>query len=231
MSIPDIPKAWTGLFSELYTRNDFDELRGEVAAAYSREQVLPPKEQIFAALELVSPENTKVVILGQDPYPTKGRAHGLSFSVLEPNRPPPSLKNIFGELERSIPGWIRPSGGNLEPWSRQGVLMLNTILTVREGEPLSHANIGWENFSQAVIRHVQLRCEFLVFLLWGAKAQNLGARLIDYSRHKVLNCSHPSPMAQNRLPPAERFIGNNHFVQANSELINAGREPITWNLC
>lgn len=230
MNIPDIPKAWVDLFTDLYTRKDFEELRLRVEAAYLREQVLPPKEQIFSALEFVPPEKTKVVILGQDPYPTRGRAHGLSFSVLEPNPPPPSLKNIFGELERSIPGWKRPCGGNLEPWARQGVLMLNTILTVREGEPLSHADLGWEDFSRAVIRHVQLKSPFVVFLLWGAKAQSIGARLIDSSMHKALSCSHPSPMAQNRLPPSERFIGNNHFVQTNNELQNAGRAAIIWNL-
>ncbi len=218
------------MFNDVYTQTQFVELKRRVGRAYLKGTVLPPKDQIFFALELVPPEKTKVVILGQDPYPTKGRAHGLSFSVLEPNRPPPSLRNIFGELERSVPGWARPRGGNLVPWARQGVLMLNTILTVQEGEPLSHAHIGWEAFSQAVIRHVQLKSEFVVFLLWGARAQGIGARLIDTSRHKILNCSHPSPMAQNRLPPCERFIGNNHFVQANSELQNAGREAINWRL-
>lgn len=230
MDFPDVPQSWAGLFSDDYPRAEFDHLRARVAASYKRQNVLPPKEQIFAALELVAPADVKVVILGQDPYPTRGRAHGLSFSVLEPNSPPPSLKNIFGELQRSISGWRRPSSGNLEPWARRGVLLLNSVFTVCEGEPMSHGNVGWERFTCAVLKHVQLQSSFLVFLLWGGKAQNIGASVIDASKHKILSWSHPSPMAQNRLPAAQRFIGNNHFVDADSALRKAGRGGIHWGL-
>lgn len=228
--LSEVPRAWSQLFTRGYSRREFEQLRRRVDLAYESEAVFPPAEFIFKALELVRPEETRVVILGQDPYPAIGKAHGLSFSVVAPQKPPASLKNIFRELERSIRGWTSPRDGNLEPWGRQGVLLLNTILTVRSGEPMSHAGYGWETFTKAVLAHVQREAPFVVFLLWGTKAIELAAPLVDVSKHKILSWSHPSPLAQNRLPVGLRFVGNGHFVETNKALHSRGCSPIDWRL-
>jgi len=225
-----LPSAWEGIFSHGYTRAQFEQLALTVERAYAEEDVFPAANNIFRALELVAPAEAKVVILGQDPYPTPGSAHGLSFSVMPPTRAPASLVTIFQELERSVPAWVRPTGGNLEPWARQGVLLLNTLLTVRAREPMSHAGRGWEAFTQAALRCVQASAPFLVFMLWGAKAQTLARPLIDLSKHAILEGSHPSRMAQNRMPPGRRFVGNAHFVEANRLLEAKGRTPVDWRL-
>ncbi len=226
----DIPSTWSGMFTVPYPRSRFDNLTEVIERSYDTEEVYPSRENLFRALELVSPQNTKVVILGQDPYPTPDNAHGLSFSVMPPRKAPASLLNIFRELERSIPGWTRPNGGCLEPWARQGVLLLNTVLTVRAGAPMSHCGRGWEDFSNAVLRHAQDRAPFIVFLLWGAKALATAQPVIDSTKHAILHWSHPSPMAQNRLPHNLRFVGNNHFAMANRLLTAHGGVPIDWRL-
>lgn len=225
-----LPSAWNGLFSESYTRNDFQSLVGEVEKRYASETVHPAKENVLRALAMVRPEDVKVIVVGQDPYPTPGNAHGLSFSVDRTAKIPASLKTIFGELERSIEGWVKPTSGDLQAWAAQGVLLLNSILTVRTREPLSHANLGWEKFTRAVLEHAQARAPFIIFLLWGAKAAAIADPIIDTTRHLALRGSHPSRMAQNQMPPERKFIGNGHFVEANRQLVAKGRTPIDWRL-
>lgn len=226
----EVPNTWSGIFTADYPKSRFDQLAETIRRSYETEDVYPSRENIFRALELVAPQNVKVVILGQDPYPTPGNAHGLSFSVMPPRKAPASLLNIFKELERSIPGWTRPDGGCLEPWAQQGVLLLNTVLTVRARAPMSHYGRGWEDFSRAVIRYAQERAPFIVFLLWGAKALGTAQPIIDLDRHAILHWSHPSPMAQNRLPQNLRFIGNNHFTEVNRLLMAHGSLPVDWRL-
>ena len=184
--------------------------------------IYPPGSLIFRAFDLTPVPQVKVVILGQDPYHNPGEAMGLSFSVPDGVRTPPSLKNIFKEIETDL--GIRMSGRpNLEGWARQGVLLLNSILTVEAGRAASHRGIGWEEFTDAVIRFLSANCNGIVFLLWGnfAKAK---AALIDSSRHHVLQAAHPSPLA------GGAFFGCRHFSQTNNLLIREGKTPINWQL-
>lgn len=184
--------------------------------------IYPPGRQIFRAFELTPLPEVKVVILGQDPYHGYGQAMGLCFSVPEGVPAPPSLKNIFKEIEDDL--GIRMSGSpDLEPWARQGVLLLNAILTVRSGEAASHSAIGWQPFTDAVIRCISERCEGVVFLLWGNFARSKRA-LIDTSRHYVLEAPHPSPLARGA------FFGCRHFSQTNQILLSEGKTPIDWQL-
>jgi uracil-DNA glycosylase len=185
-------------------------------------RVFPPGSQIFRAFELTPVPQVKVVILGQDPYHGPGQAHGLSFSVPEGVPAPPSLKNIFREIETDL--GISMSGyPNLENWARQGVLLLNAVLTVRSGEAASHGKIGWQEFTDAVIRYISDNCEGVVFMLWGNFARTK-AELIDRSRHCVLEAAHPSPLARGA------FFGSRHFSKANNYLASTGRTPIDWKL-
>lgn len=185
-------------------------------------RIFPPGSQIFRAFDLTPADQVKVVILGQDPYHGPGQAHGLSFSVPEGIPAPPSLKNIFKEIESDM--GVRMSGyPNLENWARQGVLLLNAVLTVRSGEAASHSKIGWEQFTDAVISYISDNCQGVVFMLWGNFAR--GKReLIDASRHCVLEAAHPSPLARGA------FFGCRHFSRANSWLIANGKSPINWQL-
>lgn len=225
-----LPPRWKEIFSCEYTASDLERLLAIVDQRYASESVLPASENVFRALERVSPEDVKVIILGQDPYPTPGNAHGLSFSVQPGVKIPRSLRTIFAELKRTAPGWVEPANGTLEAWADQGVLLLNAVLTVRAGEPLSHAGIGWEAFTAAVLRHAQAQSPFLVFLLWGAKAAAIAEPVIDSAKHAVLCTSHPSPMAQNQLPPDRKFVGCGHFLEVNRLLVARGRSPIDWRL-
>ena len=184
--------------------------------------IYPPGSQIFRAFELTPLDQEKVVILGQDPYHNPGEAMGLSFSVPDGVRMPPSLRNIFAEIESDL--GVRMSGRpNLENWARQGVLLLNSILTVEAGKAASHRGIGWQEFTDAVIRTLSERREGIVFLLWGnfAKAK---AALIDPSRHHVLQAAHPSPLA------GGAFFGCRHFSKTNQILVSEGKTPIDWQL-
>lgn len=229
-SRPLLPSPWQGLFSSEYPASDYERLLSIIDQRYAKELVLPAAEHVFRALERVPPAATKVIILGQDPYPTPGNAHGLSFSVQPGVRIPRSLRTIFAELKRTTPGWVEPASGSLEAWADQGVLLLNAVLTVRAGEPLSHANLGWEAFTRAVLLHAQAESPFLVFLLWGAKAAAIADPIIDSAKHAVLRGSHPSPMAQNQLPPERKFVGCGHFLEANRLLTERGRTPVDWRL-
>lgn len=195
------------------------------AVAQAREAgitVYPPAKDVFNAFRFTELGDIKVVILGQDPYHGPGQAHGLSFSVLPGIAPPPSLVNIYKELAASIEGFTRPDHGYLESWARQGVLLLNTVLTVEAGKAHSHANLGWETFTDKVISLINTHRQGVVFLLWGAHAQKKG-RLIDGQRHHLLKAPHPSPLSAHR-----GFLGCGHFVQANQLLAQNGQTPINW---
>ena len=184
--------------------------------------IYPPQKDVFNAFRFTELSDVKVVILGQDPYHGPGQAHGLAFSVRPGVAIPPSLLNMYNEREATIPGFTRPTRGYLESWARQGVLLLNTVLTVRAGQAHSHASLGWETFTDKVIALINEHCEGVVFLLWGSHAQKKGA-IIDRQRHCVLKAPHPSPLSAHR-----GFFGSNHFVQTNQWLVDRGEAPIDW---
>lgn len=186
-------------------------------------QIFPKTTEYFAALDLTPLDQVKVVILGQDPYHGDGQAHGLCFSVKPDVRTPPSLKNIYKELESDL-GIPRASHGHLDSWARQGVLLLNSVLTVERGLAASHRNRGWERFTDAVIAQVNQLEHPVVFLLWGAYAQKK-AQFVDTSRHLVLKAAHPSPLSAHN-----GFLGCRHFSRANVFLEEHGMQPIDWQL-
>ena len=218
-----IEKSWGEALSAEWDKDYFRELARKLHEEKDRGIVIyPPGSKIFRAFDLCPLDAVKVVILGQDPYHGAGQAMGLSFSVPEGIAAPPSLKNIFKEIESDL--GIRMSGSpDLEPWARQGVLLLNSVLTVRAGVAASHAGLGWQNFTDAVIKLISERCEGVVFMLWGNYARSK-AGLIDSDRHLVLQAAHPSPLARGA------FFGCRHFSQANAYLIRTGRSPINWQL-
>ncbi len=218
-----IEKSWGEALSAEWDKEYFRELARKLHEEKDRGIVIyPPGSKIFRAFDLCPLDTVKVVILGQDPYHGAGQAMGLSFSVPEGIAAPPSLKNIFKEIESDL--GIRMSGSpDLEPWARQGVLLLNSVLTVRAGVAASHAGLGWQNFTDAVIKLISERCEGVVFMLWGNYARSK-AGLIDSGRHLVLQAAHPSPLARGA------FFGCRHFSQANAYLVKTGRSPINWQL-
>jgi uracil-DNA glycosylase len=220
--IPEIPKGWRKRLQNEREKPYFAKLEEFVAEEQLTQTVFPPEEKIFTALELTPFENVKVVILGQDPYIRKGQAHGLSFSIEDKKQAvPPSLKNIFRELKDNL-GVELPNHGNLTHWARQGVLMLNVVLTVREGVSNSHKGKGWENFTDEVIRRINEKDEPVVFVLWGKPAQKKLA-LIDETKHKVVQAPHPSPLAKG-------FLGSRTFSQINEALQKAGSGEIDWRI-
>lgn len=189
----------------------------------SKIETFPPQNLRFKALELTPLKTVKIVILGQDPYHGKGQAHGLSFSVLKGVKLPPSLRNIFKEIETEF-SIKMPQSGNLEPWAKQGVLLLNSVLSVEAGKPASHAGLGWENVTDSIISQVSQVHENVVFLLWGAYAQKK-ALLIDETKHMVLKTTHPSPFSAYK-----GFLGCGHFKEANMYLEEHHKTPIDWVL-
>ena len=212
-------EALAGEFEKPYFASLVNFLRNEKATG---RVIYPPGSQIFCAFDLTPVQDVKVVILGQDPYHGPGQAHGLSFSVPSGVPAPPSLKNIFKEIETDL--GVRMSGHpNLESWARQGVLLLNAVLTVRAAEAASHSRIGWQEFTDAVIKYISDNCEGVVFMLWGNFARGK-SELIDRSRHCVLEAAHPSPLARGA------FFGCRHFSQANNYLLSTSRTPINWQL-
>ncbi|MDR2131504.1 MAG: uracil-DNA glycosylase [Odoribacteraceae bacterium] len=217
-----IEPSWKELLAGEFEKPYFAALTRFIKEEYAATRVYPPGRYIFNAFERCPVEKTKVILLGQDPYHGPGQAHGLCFSVPEGIEQPPSLVNIFKEIDSDI-GTPLPASGNLERWAEQGVLLLNATLTVRAGQAGSHQNKGWEEFTDAVIRVIADHREGLVFLLWGAYAQRKGA-FIDTRRHLVLKAAHPSPLAANR----GGWFGNRHFSQANAYLRDHGREEIRW---
>jgi uracil-DNA glycosylase len=216
--------SWQARVGEYLERPDMralgDFLRAEKAAG---KRIYPPGAQMFAALEATPFEEVKVVVLGQDPYHGPGQAHGLSFSVPPGVDVPPSLVNIFKEQERDL-GIPRPDHGCLLPWAKQGVLLLNAVLSVEAGKAGAHQGKGWEGFTDHVVERLANEREGLVFLLWGRFAQAKG-RVIDNRRHCVLRAPHPSPLSSHR-----GFIGSGHFSAANRWLQGRGQKPIDWRL-
>ena len=216
---PSWREALQSEFDQPYFAALAQQLHAEKAAGRT---IFPPGGEIFRAFDLCPLDQTKVVILGQDPYHGYGQAMGLCFSVPQNVPAPPSLKNIFKEIETDL--GVRMSGSpDLTPWARQGVLLLNAVLTVRAGEPTSHSGIGWQTFTDAVIRTVSERRDGVVFLLWGNYARSK-APLIDGTRHLVLEAAHPSPLARGA------FFGCRHFSRCNDYLTARGTAPIDWKL-
>jgi uracil-DNA glycosylase len=220
---PEIGPGWFGPLAAEFEAEYFARLKEFLVAERSTFTIFPRARHIFAAFQETPFDQVRVVILGQDPYHGPGQAHGLSFSVPAGIPPPPSLQNIFQELERDL-DLPRPSNGDLTPWARQGVLLLNATLTVRSGEAGSHQGRGWERFTDAVIRSVSDHHRGVIFLLWGRFAQQKAA-LIDAERHYLLKAPHPSPLSAHR-----GFIGCGHFSKVNELLDAQGRSPIDWAL-
>ncbi len=222
-----IPRKWRKLLRDELQKDYFLELSEFVEVEYQNHSVYPPCNKIFRALELVDPECVKVVILGQDPYHGVGQACGLAFSVGEGVDFPPSLRNIFREVIDCgydfMGNNFLEKGGNLERWARQGVLLLNAVLTVRAGEAASHSRHGWEQFTDALILALTSRHNKLVYMLWGAYAHKKG-RVVDSKKNMVLKAAHPSPLSANR----GGWFGCRHFVHANDYLTEVGKEKVEW---
>lgn len=214
--------TWTDLLGHEKEQSYFQELLVRVAAR--REEgiaVYPPAHEVFQAFKLTTVQQLKVVIIGQDPYHGPGQAHGLCFSVPFGVAAPPSLKNIYKALAHDFSDFEIPNHGNLTHWAEQGVLLLNTVLTVEQGQPNSHAKWGWERFTDTVIQQISQHCEGIVFLLWGSHAQKKG-QIIDRARHHVLTSVHPSPLSAHR-----GFLTCGHFAETNRLL---GANAIDWHL-
>lgn len=216
-----IEESWKSLLEDEFNKPYFEQLIAFVKNEYNTQQIFPPGNKIFNAFDLCPVQNIKVVIIGQDPYHSPGQAHGLCFSVQDGIAFPPSLRNIFKEINNDI-GTPIPQNGNLTRWAEQGVFLLNATLTVRAHNAGSHQKRGWETFTDAVIKLVSDKTENVVFLLWGAYAQRK-EELIDNSKHLILKSVHPSPLSASR-----GFFGNHHFSRANTYLIEKGKEAIKW---
>ena len=214
---------WNHILADEFTSPYWHELQEFVTLERSQFQVFPSSENVFNALELTPLAKTQVVILGQDPYHEPSQAHGLAFSVQDGTRIPPSLRNIYKELNTDI-GCEIPSRGDLTSWAQQGVLLLNTTLTVRSGQAASHQGHGWEKFTDQIIRELNNKTEPIVFILWGASSRKK-AQLINQQRHVVIESAHPSP-----LSVRHGFFGSRPFSRANAVLKENGREPINWCL-
>lgn len=214
---------WGEILRDEFNQPYFRALMDFVHEEYQREEVYPPEEDMFNALRYTSYADTKVVIVGQDPYINPGQAHGLSFSVLPGARIPPSLHNIFVELHDDC-GCFIPDNGCLIPWAEQGVLLLNSVLTVRRGQSNSHANIGWERFTDRIIELLNMKQESIVFMLWGNYARKRKEYLIDPNAHLVLTAPHPSPLA------GGKFFGCAHFSRANQFLYEISDRTIDWQI-
>jgi uracil-DNA glycosylase len=214
---------WNPVLRTEFAKPYWAELQSFVAAERRRAPVYPPADDVFACLHLTPYADTRVLILGQDPYHGRGQAHGLCFSVQRGVPVPPSLVNIYEELRTDL-GIEPPDHGNLEAWARQGVLLLNTTLTVRGGQAASHQGKGWETFTDEVIRAVDAKDHPVVFILWGSHARKKKA-LIDARRHTIIESAHPSP-----LSARNGFFGSRPFSRTNAALEAAGLEPIDWRL-
>lgn len=215
--------SWDEVLEEEFNKPYFQELLLKVDEEYQKHTVYPPQDKIFSAFKLCDYKDIKVVLLGQDPYHGYGQAHGLCFSVLPEVTPPPSLKNIFKEMADDV-HVSEPNHGCLVSLARQGVLLLNTVLTVREGQPNSHAGLGWQTFTDAVIKKVNELDKPVVFLLWGANAKSK-IPLITNKKHLILSCAHPSPFSA-----YNGFFGCKHFSKTNAFLKANGREKINWQI-
>lgn len=215
--------SWQRLLADEFEKEYFQDLFKFIDQEYEAGNVFPPKELIFSAFEHTPYEQVKVVILGQDPYHGAGQSHGLAFSVQKGVKIPPSLRNMYKELANDLA--IEPaSHGNLTSWADQGVLLLNTVLTVREGEANSHQKQGWERFTDRVIEVLNEREDPIVFVLWGKPAQQK-ATMIDATKHIIIQSFHPSPLSASR-----GFFGSKPFSKVNDALITLGKQPINWEI-
>ncbi|MEY9933053.1 uracil-DNA glycosylase [Catenulispora sp. GP43] len=217
-----IPASWAPVLAAETEQPYFADLEAFLKTERAEHQVFPPEDEVFAALEATPYQDVKVVLIGQDPYHDDGQAHGMCFSVRPGVRIPPSLRNMYKELETDL-GVAPVKHGYLKAWADQGVLLLNTVLTVRAHEPASHKDRGWEKFTDAVIKDVSAREKPVVFVLWGAHAKKK-AKLIDASRHAIVQGAHPSPLS------AKLFFGSKPFSAVNEALVGFGQEPIDWQL-
>lgn len=218
-----IGNDWDEILKEEFHSESYERLKGFLISEYQTKTIYPAKEDMFNALKATPFHSVRAVILGQDPYHGAGQAHGMCFSVQKGVRVPPSLQNMYKEINREY-GYPIPGHGNLSAWAEEGVLLLNTILTVEAGQPMSHRGKGWEEITDQIIRKLSQREEPLVFLLWGAPAQKK-AKLIDSSRHLVLKTTHPSPLSAYR-----GFHGCGHFRAANEFLKSRGLGEIQWQI-
>lgn len=216
-----LEQSWKDLLRDEFEKPYFKELTDFVRSEYRSKSIYPPAKLIFNALDSLPVDLVKVVILGQDPYHGAGQAHGLSFSVPDGTSTPPSLQNIYKEIETDL-GHPYHASGNLERWVKQGVLLLNATLTVEADRPASHQNKGWETFTDALIHHLAERKENLVFILWGSYAQKKGA-FIDERKHLVLRSPHPSPFSAHK-----GFFGSRPFSLTNEYLVETHQTPIDW---
>jgi uracil-DNA glycosylase len=221
--IPALPTSWRSLLAKETDKPYFQKLDQFLEKEKRAATIYPPPGEIFAALKLTPFKNVKVLLLGQDPYPGEGQAHGLCFSVRPGIKPPASLRNIYRELKSDV-GFRIPNHGYLAPWAKQGILMLNAVLTVRAGEPNSHQGKGWEIFTDTIISRVNEKAGPVVFVLWGAYAQKKIA-LIDTAKHTIIKSAHPSP-----LSARHGFFGSRPFSQINQALRAAKNPPIDWQL-
>ena len=223
IKLQEIDSQWQEALKEEFQKDYYHELMAKVSEAYENNQVFPPANEVFNALNLTPLSQVKAVIIGQDPYHDVGQAHGLCFSVKPGVKVPPSLVNIYKELHDDL-GCTIPEDGYLVKWATQGVLMLNTVLTVNAHEPNSHKGYGWEKFTDAIISKVNEEDRPIVFLLWGAPAQKK-KKLLNNPKHLILEAPHPSPLSVYR-----GFWGCKHFSKTNDFLVNNGIEPIDWQL-
>ncbi len=221
---PNIEQSWKELLKSEFSSDYFKEIKEFLLKEKLEYTVYPKGSKIFEAFNLTSVNDVKVVIIGQDPYHEQNQAHGLCFSVIDGVDFPPSLKNIFKELQNDL-GTPYPTNGDLSNWARQGVLLLNATLTVRKGLANSHQQIGWQKFTDAVIKKLSSEREGIVFLLWGGFAQKKVA-LIDTTKHHVLKCGHPSPLSANK----GHWFGNKHFSKTNELLKQMKKLPINWTI-
>ena len=220
---PRLEPSWLGVLQAQFEQPYMVDLRAFLSAEIREHRVYPPGAEMFAAFDHTPFERVRVVILGQDPYHGPGQAHGLCFSVRRGTPPPPSLENIMKELHDDV-GVAIPPHGDLTVWAERGVLLLNTVLSVRAHQPMSHRDKGWERFTDEVIRRLDREREGLVFVLWGSAAGNKGA-MIDRGRHHVISSPHPSPLSAHR-----GFFGSKPFSKINAWLVARGEAPIDWSL-
>lgn len=223
MTYPQLPDSWQTVLAEELDKPYFEELQNFIEEERKSQIIYPPQEDVFSAFELTPYEQVNVLILGQDPYHGENQAHGLCFSVKPGNKIPPSLVNIYKELQDDL-GFDIPDNGYLVPWAKQGILMINAVLTVQAHKPNSHKNKGWETFTDAVISKVNQKQESVIFVLWGGYAKKK-LKLIDTNRHTVIQSAHPSP-----LSARNGFFGSKPFSKINSALRQAGKPEINYQL-
>lgn len=221
---PKIEESWKKILEAEFNADYFKKIKLFLVEEKMKSTIFPAGKDIFNAFNLTPFNQVKVVIIGQDPYHGSNQAHGLCFSVLDGVKHPPSLENIFKEIKNDL-SFDYPKSGNLTNWAKQGVLLLNATLTVRQGEANSHQNIGWQKFTDAVIEKLSSENEGIVFLLWGGFAKKKGQK-IDATKHHVLTCGHPSPLSANK----GHWYGNKHFSKTNELLQKMGEKPIDWKI-